>query len=128
MPDRRILSEWLNRGAHDISAARLLFENNHYTDTIAYHIHQAMEKYLKGFLLFQGWKLKKIHDLEELLTEALEFQGDFSIYLDFARKVTAYYIEDRYPPGPPQDYPRDEIGKDLEMAEELIEKIKKIAQ
>lgn len=47
-------------------------------------------------------------------------------YLDFARKTTAYYIEDRYPPGPPIDYPRKEIEESLKLAEEIIEKIKQL--
>lgn len=39
----------------------------------AFHLQQAMEKYLKGFLLSKGWKLKKIHDLEALLDDAVRY-------------------------------------------------------
>lgn len=112
MPDKsEIAKEWFERGKHDIEGARLLFDNKHYTDTIAH-------------LIYHGWKLKKIHDLEELLTETIKHNTDFKEYLDFARKATAYYIEDCYPPGPPIDYPREEIEESLKLAEEIIEKIK----
>ncbi len=43
--------EWFERGKRDIETARLLFEHKGYADVIAYHIHQAIEKYLKGFLV-----------------------------------------------------------------------------
>jgi hypothetical protein len=36
-------------------------------------LQQALEKYLKGFLLKHGWKLKKIHTLHSLLDEAMGF-------------------------------------------------------
>lgn len=37
-----------------VEVKRLLFENNHYTDTIAYHIHQTKEKYLKDSFYFMA--------------------------------------------------------------------------
>lgn len=126
MPDKnKIVKEWFDRGEHDINGAEILFESGHYTDTIAVLIHQAVEKYLKGFLLFNGWHLEKIHDLEKLVTEAMTFDDNFESYLDFARRTTAYYIEECYPPGPVVDYPREEIKKALSIAKEMIKRIKK---
>lgn len=125
MSDRsKIAKEWFDRGKHDIEGAEILFESGHYTDTIAMLIQQAIEKYLKGFLLFNGWRLEKIHDLERLVTEAMVFDVNFEGYLDFARKTTAYYVEERYPLGPVVDYPRKEIGEALSTAKEMIEKIR----
>lgn len=48
-----------------------------YFDVILFHIQQAVEKYLKAFLIFKGWELKKIHDIELLLTEAMNFDIEF---------------------------------------------------
>jgi len=56
-----IAEEWFERGRHEIETAKLLFEKEGYPEVILFHIHQAMEKYLKGFLIQNGWKLKKIH-------------------------------------------------------------------
>ena len=111
MPKRnKIVKEWFERGEHDLKGAEILFKSGHYPDTIAILIHQATEKYLKGFLISNGWYLKKIHDLEKLVTETMTFAPDFEHYLDFARRVTAYYVEERYPPGPAIDYPREEMN------------------
>lgn len=81
---------------------------------------QAAEKYLKGYLLSRGWKLQKTHDLELLVSEAITHNKAFEQFLDFARKATAYYFEHRYPPGPPADYPKEEIADMLDQAEKLV--------
>ncbi len=121
---KKITEEWFERAKHDIEGARLLFKEGHFTDTIAHLIQQAVEKYLKGFLIFYGWKLEKIHDIEKLITEAAKYRPVFRKYLDFARRVTAYYIEDRYPPGPPIEYSKKEIKQSLQTTKEIIEEIK----
>jgi HEPN domain-containing protein len=67
MPDRTALAEeWFERGSSDLRAARRSFDAADYTTTLAVLIHQAVEKYLKGFLIVHGWKLKKTHNLVEL--------------------------------------------------------------
>ena len=76
---------------------------------VLFHIHQAVEKYLKGFLIYKGWELKKIHDSELLITEALSFDDELQKYLDPGRELTAFYYEERYPPGPITYYSKEEI-------------------
>jgi len=83
-------------------------ERKEHYDVAVFHIHQAIEKYLKGYLIHKGWELKKIHDLELLITEAMNFNADFQEYLDLGRKLTAFYYEERYPPGPVTSYSREE--------------------
>jgi len=78
-----------------------------------------------GSEMFQTlWKLEKTHDIEKLITEATKYRPAFRKYLDFARRVTAYYIEDQYPPGPPIEYSKKEIKQSLETVEKIIEEIK----
>ena len=36
--------EWFERGRHDIETAQLLYDERGYTDSIVYHIQQAIEK------------------------------------------------------------------------------------
>lgn len=125
MADRgRLAQEWLARGENDLETARLAFRAGAPTGTIAVLLQQAAEKYLKGYLIFKGWRLKKTHDLVELMDRAREYDAAFSDYLDMARRLTAHYKEDRYPPGPPADYPREEIAEVLEQTEKLVATIK----
>nr|MDO8077117.1 HEPN domain-containing protein [Candidatus Freyarchaeota archaeon] len=74
--------------------------------------------------MHKGWVLKKVHDLELLITEATGFDASFKKYLDLGRKLTAFYYEQRYPPGPITPYPREEVEEILKEAEEIINKLK----
>ncbi len=47
-----IVKEWLLKGENDIEDARFLLENGRSLENVAFHIHQALEKYLKGFLIY----------------------------------------------------------------------------
>lgn len=58
--------EWFERGDHDIEMAQLLYDENGYTDTIAFLIQQGVEKYLKGFLVFHGKKIEKAYRTHDL--------------------------------------------------------------
>ncbi|MBI4680276.1 MAG: HEPN domain-containing protein [Nitrospirae bacterium] len=121
MPDRtKAAQEWFEKGRHDIEGARLLFEREHFTDTIAMLIQQALEKYLKGYLILHGWKLKKIHDLIPLLAEATTHNSTFQTFEEDCRRISEYYSHARYPGRMPIDYPREEIRKSLAAADELI--------
>lgn len=120
----QVVKEWTERGKHDLEVAKILLEEEGYFDVVLFHLHQAVEKYLKGFLIHKGWELKKIHDLELLVTEAISFDKEFQKYLDFGRKLTAFYYEERYPPGPITPYSKEEIEKMIETSEEFINKLK----
>jgi HEPN domain-containing protein len=120
----QVVKEWFERGKHDIEVAKILLAEEEYFDVVLFHIHQAVEKYLKGFLIFKGWELKKIHDLEVLITEVISFDAEFQRYLDFGRKLTGFYYEERYPPGPITSYSKKEVREMLEITEEIINRLK----
>ena len=115
--------EWFERGLHDIETAQLLFDEQGYTDSIAYHIQQAIEKYLKGYLVFNGKKPPRIHELDTLLNHIGRFDDSFNGFLELCEKASRYYIEQRYPPGPIIEYDYKEIKADLDNAWKLIRKI-----
>ena len=115
--------EWFSRAKHDFDVALLLFNEKHYFDIALFHIHQAIEKYLKGYLIQNGWKLKKIHDLELLLTEAININPKFEHYLDFGRKLSGFYYEERYPPGPLTTCSKKELKEMLDTAGKIIDTI-----
>ena len=89
----QLVEEWIERGKRDLEVAKILLAKEAYYDIIFFHLQQAVEKHLKGYLIQNGWKLKKIHDLEFLFTEALQFDKEFHKYLEFSRKLTAFYFE-----------------------------------
>ncbi len=54
----QVAKEWIERGKHDLEVAKILLAEEEYSDVVLFHIHQAVEKYLKGFLIYKGWGLK----------------------------------------------------------------------
>ncbi|MFB0543252.1 MAG: HEPN domain-containing protein, partial [Candidatus Bathyarchaeia archaeon] len=63
---RLVVREWFERGRKDLEVTKILVKEE-YLDIALFHMHQAVEKYLKGFLISKGWKLKRVHDLEMLI-------------------------------------------------------------
>ena len=126
MPDRRkIAQEWFDKGNHDFTTAKLAFNAGGLADTTLVLLQQAVEKHLKGYLISKGWHLKKTHNLVELTDTAKEYNTVFNEYITLARKLTALFLEERYPSGPPTDYPKKELAQFAEQTEKLIKLIKK---
>lgn len=54
----------------------------------------------------------------------MSFDTEFQEYLDFGRKLTAYYYEERYPPGPLTHYSKKEIEKVMKTADDIMTRIR----
>ena len=63
-------ADWLRIAVKDFSRVEKLLDIED-PEAAGFYLQQAVEKYFKAFLLSKGWKLKKTHDLETLLNEAL---------------------------------------------------------
>lgn len=86
----------------------------------AFFVQQSLEKYLKAFLLEEGWKLRKIHDLVSLLDSAIDFNPALEAFRDLCERVSAYYFVERYPPFISSDLTVQDIEKDKAEAVKLI--------
>ena len=76
--------DWFRIAAKDLRrVARRLAERD--GEDAAFHLQQAIEKYLKGYLLSRGWVLKRIHDVEALLTDAIRYDSSLERYRCVAR-------------------------------------------
>jgi HEPN domain-containing protein len=120
---RRQAEEWFERGQREIETAQLVYEQRGHTDAIAYHIQQAIEKYLKGYLVLHGRKPPKTHELDALLSHITSFDDGFNHFLELCEKASRFYIEGRYPPGPPAAYDYEEVRADLDEAVKLINEL-----
>lgn len=118
--NKPIATPWFERAEEDLKVARHLLAEKFGHLTAASLLQQAAERYLKGYLLTTGWSLKKTHDLEQLITEAISRDADFSPFLEICRRLTEYYIETRYPPIMMSDLTSEEIKTSLDESEQLI--------
>ncbi len=99
MPGKESLlpPDWFDKGNRDIETIELLLAHGGDPEIMASHIEQAIEKYLKGYLLGRGWKLERIHDLPALLDEAATHNAQFEQFRELCEVATAFYFETRYP-------------------------------
>ena len=117
--------EWFERGNHDIETAQLLYDAQGYTDVIAYHLQQTIEKYLKGYLVFRGQRPPRTHELDVLLNLVSKFGADlYAPFIGLCEKATRYYFEERYPPGAPVEYSREEVKVDLDLTWNFVRTIR----
>lgn len=114
--------DWFRKGDEDLLAAGALMITGN-VGIAAFHLQQALEKYLKGYLLSRNWKLRRIHDLEELLDDAIKLKPSFETYRPLCQTVTEYYIEDRYPFNISSEFKKDELEKVISEAKKFIAEI-----
>lgn len=89
--------EWFEKGKHDLETVKMILDSSGHPDVASVLLQQGIEKYLKGYLIFKGWKLIKIHDLKKLLDKAVNYNVKFKEFYDLLDKITGYYFEERYP-------------------------------
>lgn len=120
--------DWFVKAKNDLEAAEILINSDN-LQVASFHIQQAIEKYLKGYLLSKGWYLRRIHDLEELLDESISRDADFTTYRTLCQTATEYYTEERYPFLVNSKLNKKEMKDILEntknFGKEILRKIKK---
>ena len=92
------IEQWIIKGDHDLGTAKITYLYiPEYLDTVTFHCQQAVEKYLKAYLIFQRISFKFTHDLVYLLDLISESDPDFDIYYDLLSELQGYAVEVRYP-------------------------------
>ncbi len=125
-PKDKYIKEWFIKAEHDLKSAELIFKKRKYYDTTVILLQQAVEKYLKGYLIYKGWKLNKIHDLSELIKEAIKYNKKFEKFIDLSLELTEYYFEEKYPfEIEDTGIDKDNLKDNFKITKELIELIKK---
>ena len=87
-------------------------------------LQQAVEKYLKAYLLSKSWVLRKIHDLEVLLNEAAAHEPAFKRYASACGKISGYYLRERYPFVDSSALILDEVAGSRDEVMGLVESIR----
>jgi len=98
---------WLRyaEGDFDVASRELTYEQPVY-HTVCFLCQGAVEKFLKGYLIAQGWELIKTHDIVELLGYCYDYAPDFAEQVQDGRLLNAYITAGRYP----GEVPFEDIG------------------
>ena len=113
--------DWYRKANKDINRTEARLKEGDMEDA-AFHLQQSIEKYLKGYLLSEGWKLRRIHDLESLLDEAIKYNKELERFRSLCQEVTGYYFTERYP-FVIEEPSYKEINDNLKETRKLIEMI-----
>ncbi len=100
MDDERlsIVKQWFRKADNDLkSIENNLKSEDPPTDAICFHAQQAIEKYIKGSLVYFSKHITKTHDLVNLLTSVSENIPELESLEDEFHEITRYGVEVRYP-------------------------------
>lgn len=116
-------AEWFARGREDLLAARTLLSQGVAPNAAGALLQQAVEKGLKGFLLASGKPVRRIHDLEELLDEAIEARPGLERFRDLCTRATAFHALLRYPSLPHEPLDEDQLEALVAAATTLLDEL-----
>jgi HEPN domain-containing protein len=97
--------DWFLMAGDRLEKADALFERFGPSWSGVELLHEAAERYLKGYLVSKGWVLVKTHDLNRLLAEACQFDERIGEFAPACQNLTEQFWEQHYPGGE-----LDEVG------------------
>lgn len=95
--DSKRYYDWLYYATIDLRVAQKLTDDKHCYNTIAFHCQQAIEKAMKGYLLWKRNRFYDGHNLPFLCKQCMHDDQSFTKWLPNCVQITRYYIEARYP-------------------------------
>lgn len=121
MVNRILIDEWIHKADEDFGFAKSNMEDksNNYYAQICFFFEQAVEKYLKAYIVAHELEFKKIHDLTILLQICEGQNSEFSSLSDECNFLTDFYIETRYPVHWPTNFTREIAERAYTSAEKI---------
>lgn len=119
----RYPGDWLRLAEKDFKRVERLIEQDD-PELAGFCLQQAVEKFLKAFLLSQGWQLRRIHNLDALLDDALIYDNSLESFRNVCQKITAFYIVERYPLVAEGSVTVEDVGSCLRQVTGLIETVR----
>ena len=117
-------ADWLRIAERDWNRVPMLLDEGD-VELAGFCLQQAMEKLLKAFLLSYGWQLRRTHNLDALLDDAITFDSTLEKYRDMCQKITAFYVVERYPFTADFGIEQEDVRGAFDQVKELIEKLRK---
>ena len=107
--------DWIRTAASRLRSADILYSSEGASEAAVELLHEAAERFLKAFLVKNGWELRRIHDLGALVAEAEAFDPAFEKFADVADQLTDQFWAQHYPGGD-----LAEVGHDYETMREAV--------
>jgi HEPN domain-containing protein len=92
-------ADWFFSAADRLRVADWAWERDGLTLTGVELLQEAVERYLKGWLIARGWSLDRTHDLRKLISVAMTIDPAFNRFKSFADELTDDFFAQHYPGG-----------------------------
>lgn len=118
MPDSKVVQEWIDRAEQDYENALQILRRRKRPSpaSVCYNCQQAVEKYLKAFLLKKRGTFQHTHDLGILNEQCAQVDGSFLLIEAWVKPLTEYVVKGRYP----------EAGITMDQAREAVAVLKSV--
>ncbi|MBI4242064.1 MAG: HEPN domain-containing protein [Candidatus Rokubacteria bacterium] len=119
MTAEKIVREWREYASRDWHRIHTMLREE---DPLAagFFLQQAVEKYLKAYLISQGWGLRKTHELDRLLDASTQYAAKLMEFRPLCERVSTYYVVERYPGVAGTGPDTNQVRRDLNEARVLI--------
>lgn len=119
---KKLHEEWFDYAKNDLAFARSALRDPFYS-YVCILVQQAVEKAMKGYLVFQGKNYPKTHRLIELF-QLIGSPKWFEPHLGGLKTLSEFYVPLRYPDAAgtlPEGPPNEKVArKALGWAEEIV--------
>ncbi len=90
---------WFIKARNDLKTGKDEFiTKDPATDTICFHMQQAVEKYLKGYIIYHGHEAEKTYNISRILEKCISMDLSFAELVDAGvDNLTPYGTVIRYP-------------------------------
>lgn len=123
MSDEQYIKEWIDKANKDIKAVEKLKNEQDITEIVCFHCQQAVEKYLKALLIYNGEDIQKTHNIDFLLNKCRTYNPEFEKYI--GNSLSDYAVDLRYPDT--QYIPTiEETEEAIKLMNQIIETVKEM--
>ena len=116
--------EWIERAKSSLEIAQVKIVGHIHYEDLCFQVQQAVEKALKGLLIYYNVEPEFTHNIEILLTELEKFT---MIPQDVkqAMKLTIYAVQTRYP-NEYDEITKEEYEKAVKIAKDCLDWVENI--
>jgi HEPN domain-containing protein len=118
--NQKLAKEWFDSANSDFLYAKIGLKQKQIFPQVAFLSQQIAEKYLKGFMVLNGAKPPRVHELPKLLYECIRINSRLEVLQDACEILSGFYIETRYPPDMPE-YSKAELADAFAKARKIKE-------
>ncbi|MCL1932124.1 MAG: HEPN domain-containing protein [Treponema sp.] len=115
--------EWIDRAKSSLEISKIAINNNVYYEDLCYQAQQAVEKGLKGLLIYYEVEPEFTHNIRILL-DGLEKFTIIPENIKEATNLTKYAVITRYP-GEYDEITKEGYEKSVKIAKDCLEWIEK---